>query len=59
MTPWLDSFIFGTANSLHCACMCGPLALAFQGGTKGAVSYHLGRACSYGAVGAECGTKPT
>lgn len=55
MTPWLDSFIFGTANSLHCACMCGPLALAFQGGTKGAVSYHLGRVLSYGAVGVVLG----
>jgi sulfite exporter TauE/SafE len=55
MTPWLDSFIFGTANSLHCACMCGPLALAFQGGTKGAVSYHLGRAASYGTVGVGLG----
>lgn len=55
MTPWLDSFIFGTANSLHCACMCGPLALAFQGGTKGAASYHLGRVLSYGAVGVALG----
>lgn len=35
--------------------MCGPLALAFQGGTKGAFSYHLGRAISYGAIGVVLG----
>jgi uncharacterized protein len=55
MTPWFDSFIFGAANSLHCACMCGPLALAFQGGTKGAFSYHLGRVFAYGAIGVVLG----
>jgi sulfite exporter TauE/SafE len=55
MTPWFDSFIFGAANSLHCACMCGPLALAFQGGTKGAFSYHLGRVVSYGTIGVVLG----
>jgi sulfite exporter TauE/SafE len=55
MTPWVDSFIFGAANSLHCACMCGPLALAFQGGTKGAFSYHAGRTFSYGAIGVVLG----
>jgi sulfite exporter TauE/SafE len=41
---------------VHCACMCGPLALAFQGGTKGAVSYHLGRTCAYGALGVGLGS---
>jgi uncharacterized protein len=55
MTPWFDSFVFGAANSLHCACMCGPLALAFQGGTRGAVAYHLGRTLAYGAVGVALG----
>ncbi len=55
MTPWFDSFIFGAANSLHCACMCGPLALAFQSGTKGAFSYHMGRTLSYGAIGVVLG----
>ncbi|MBL8753237.1 MAG: sulfite exporter TauE/SafE family protein [Planctomycetes bacterium] len=55
MTPWTDSFIFGAANSVHCACMCGPLALAFQGGAKGAVSYHFGRTLSYGAIGVVLG----
>lgn len=52
---WFDSFVFGAANSLHCACMCGPLALAFQGGTRGAFSYHVGRTFSYGAVGVALG----
>ncbi len=55
MTPWFESFVFGAANSLHCACMCGPLALACQGGSKGACSYHLGRTVSYGAVGVVLG----
>ncbi len=55
MTPWFESFVFGAANSVHCACMCGPLALAFQGGAKGACSYHLGRTIAYGAVGVVLG----
>lgn len=55
MTPWFESFVFGAANSVHCACMCGPLALAFQGGAKGALAYHLGRTASYGAVGVALG----
>lgn len=59
MTPWFESFVFGAtngvANSLHCACMCGPLALAFQGGTKGAASYHVGRVTAYGAIGVGLG----
>jgi len=55
MTPWFESFVFGVANSLHCACMCGPLALAFHGGTQGAVSYHVGRASAYGSIGVGLG----
>ena len=55
MTPWFESVVFGAANSLHCAFMCGPLAVAFQGGTKGACSYHLGRSVAYGAVGVVLG----
>lgn len=55
MTSWIESFVFGAANSVHCACMCGPLALAFQGGAKGACSYHLGRTSAYGAVGVVLG----
>lgn len=55
MTPWFDSFIFGAANSLHCACMCGPLALAFEGGAGGACAYQLGRAGAYGTIGVALG----
>jgi hypothetical protein len=55
MTAWFESFVFGAANSLHCACMCGPLAFACQGGAKGACSYQLGRLASYGAVGVVLG----
>lgn len=55
MTPWFESFVFGAANSVHCACMCGPLALAFQGGARGAMAYHLLRTISYGAVGVGLG----
>ncbi len=56
MTPWLESFVFGAANSVHCACMCGPLAVAFQGGFKAALSYHFGRTLSYGALGVVLGS---
>ena len=55
MTPWFESFVFGAANSVHCACMCGPLALCFQGGARGAMAYHLLRTISYGAVGVGLG----
>ena len=55
MTPLLESFVFGAVNSLHCACMCGPLAMAFQGGVVGASSYHLGRLGSYGSFGVGLG----
>jgi sulfite exporter TauE/SafE len=55
MTPWLESFVFGFANSLHCACMCGPLAIAFHGGSGGVFWYHCMRAASYGACGVVLG----
>jgi uncharacterized protein len=55
MTPLFESFVFGAANSVHCACMCGPLALAFHGGVEGACSYHAGRTLSYGALGVVLG----
>lgn len=55
MTPWFESFVFGAANSLHCACMCGPLAVAFHGDAKGACSYHAARTASYGAIGVVLG----
>lgn len=55
MTLWFESFVFGLVNSLHCACMCGPLALAFQGGTRGAVVYHVTRTSSYATIGVGLG----
>ncbi|MBX3463552.1 MAG: sulfite exporter TauE/SafE family protein [Planctomycetes bacterium] len=50
-----ESFVFGAANSVHCACMCGPLALAFDTSAMGAISYHIGRTISYGALGVGLG----
>lgn len=55
MTLWLESFVFGAVNSLHCACMCGPLALAFQCGAKGAIAYHITRTTSYTLLGVGLG----
>ncbi len=55
MSLAFDSFVFGAANSVHCACMCGPLALAFGGGRSGVVTYQLGRAASYALVGVVLG----
>lgn len=55
MTPLFESFVFGAVNSLHCAAMCGPLALAMQGGAFGAASYHLGRTLAYGSLGVVLG----
>lgn len=55
MTLLLESFVFGVVNSIHCACMCGPLALAFQSGKSGAVAYHITRASSYTVLGAALG----
>lgn len=58
MTPLIESFLFGLANSVHCACMCGPLALSFSAGV-GLLSYHAGRALSYGALGVALGATGT
>ena len=66
MLPNLDlnleittAFILGLVGSLHCAGMCGPLALALPGGRSGGASfligrlnYNLGRLVAYGALGA-------
>jgi len=35
--------------------MCGPLALAFQGGAKGAIAYHVTRTTSYTTIGVGLG----
>ncbi len=57
MEIW-TAFILGLAGSLHCAGMCGPLALALPAtgkGTWGFVlgrgAYNLGRMITYGALG--------
>ena len=55
MSLAFDSFVFGAANSVHCACMCGPLALAFGGGGRAATAYQLGRTSSYALVGSILG----
>lgn len=55
MNLWLDSFVFGAANSLHCACMCGPLALMLQGNVVSSFSYHAGRTAAYGTLGVVLG----
>jgi sulfite exporter TauE/SafE len=55
MTPMLESFVFGAANSVHCACMCGPLSLAFHGEMKSTSAYQLGRLLANGALGVVLG----
>ncbi len=54
----LAAFILGLVGSLHCAGMCGPLALALPlaGKTPGAfflgrIAYHLGRMATYCGLG--------
>ncbi len=51
MASLLDSFVFGAVNSVHCAAMCGPLALACGGGHGAAAAYHLARLSSYTLLG--------
>jgi uncharacterized protein len=57
MELW-TAFILGLAGSVHCAGMCGPLALALpraEGGTwshiVGRIAYNLGRVTTYGLLG--------
>jgi sulfite exporter TauE/SafE len=54
----ISAFLLGSAGSLHCAGMCGPLCLLLPisqaGRTKRLLllgSYQLGRVCSYGLIG--------
>ncbi len=54
----LDSFVFGAANSLHCAGMCGPIAACTLGGgapRTATLAYHGGRIASYTLAGAAAG----
>jgi len=62
MTAIFEGFVFGLASSVHCAAMCGPLALAAGTGTAQVAAYHGGRLTGYvtaggvlGAVGAAGG----
>jgi uncharacterized protein len=57
-----SAFLLGLLGSLHCAGMCGPLALALPatGNTRasytlGRVVYNLGRITTYGLLGAVFG----
>jgi sulfite exporter TauE/SafE len=58
MELW-TAFLLGLVGSLHCAGMCGPLALAMPaiGATRtsfvlGRVAYNFGRTVTYGSLGA-------
>lgn len=55
MSLLIQSFLFGAANSLHCACMCGPLAMSFGQGPGGTTAYQGGRIASYSLLGAILG----
>ena len=55
---FLTAFLIGLAGSVHCAGMCGPLALAVPGGGKTAagfaasrLAYNLGRVLTYSLLG--------
>jgi uncharacterized protein len=57
MSLW-TAFILGLVGSLHCAGMCGPLALALPacasstpGFVAGRLAYNLGRMMTYGFLG--------
>lgn len=56
------ALILGAAGSLHCAGMCGPIALALPAGAPGRarfvagrLSYNLGRIGTYAVLGAAAG----
>ncbi|MFM1872811.1 MAG: hypothetical protein RL398_2233 [Planctomycetota bacterium] len=55
MTAFVESFVFGVANSVHCACMCGPIAVALHANATSALWYHSGRTVAYGALGVGLG----
>ncbi|MEZ5966972.1 MAG: sulfite exporter TauE/SafE family protein [Planctomycetota bacterium] len=55
MTAIAEGFVFGLASSVHCAAMCGPLALAAGSGSAPVLSYHAGRTAAYVAVGGALG----
>jgi uncharacterized protein len=61
MELW-TAFVLGLVGSLHCAGMCGPLALALPktggsipGFVAGRAAYNLGRIITYGLIGVVVG----
>ena len=62
LLPLASALVLGLVGSLHCAAMCGPLALALPatGNTRsafllGRLAYHFGRLISYACLGAVSG----
>lgn len=61
MELW-TAFLLGLVGSVHCAGMCGPIALALPGGSARAVlltgraAYNFGRILTYSALGAVFGS---
>lgn len=58
----LAGFLVGLAGSMHCAGMCGPIAMALPGGTAhgmtfvlGRMGYLAGRVVTYAIIGAAVG----
>jgi sulfite exporter TauE/SafE len=56
--PFWTAFVLGLVGSLHCAGMCGPLALALPAQSNatfnfflGRIAYNLGRVLTYCALG--------
>src|SRR5437773_642755 len=54
----ITAFLLGLLGSLHCAGMCGPLALALPAAGRsgsaylgGRIAYNLGRVTTYSGVG--------
>jgi uncharacterized protein len=58
MGDWIAGFVVGIGGSLHCAGMCGPLALVLPTGPAGRwrfiigrLLYNVGRTLTYGGLG--------
>lgn len=49
------ALLFGVANALHCAAMCGPFAVASSGGALSITSFLGGKLFAYLFVGAVAG----
>ena len=55
MTTAQEIFVFGLANSLHCAGMCGPLCVGLLSRGPAFAAYHAARVGSYAVAGAVAG----